>query len=134
MERLRVDVDTAMRATASFASVMELPYSEVVRDAAIKRFEYSFEATWKALRRHLLVSEGMAPASPKSTIRQAARTGLLSVDEARSALAMVDDRNLTVHTYHEDLATDIFARLPSHLVTLQTVLDRIVSGRNDRPT
>jgi uncharacterized protein with HEPN domain len=47
-------------------------------------------------------------------------------------LKMVDARNLIVHTYHEELAEVIFARLSSHLKTIQTILDRIHTDQNDR--
>ncbi len=40
--------------------------------------------------------------------------GLRSENEARRALAMVDDRNLTSHTYPEALAVAIAGRLPEH--------------------
>ena len=44
------------------------------------------------------------------------------VDDAAAALLMVDDRNLTVHTYNEDLAHEIAARLPEHAALLRTWL------------
>jgi len=36
---------------------------------------------------------------------------MLDDGETERALAMVDDRNLTVHTYNEELAQAIYARL-----------------------
>jgi hypothetical protein len=40
--------------------------------------------------------------------------GLLSEADTRLALAMADDRNLTVHTYHEELTKRIFADLDGY--------------------
>jgi uncharacterized protein YutE (UPF0331/DUF86 family) len=40
--------------------------------------------------------------------------GILNEEEAREAMTLVNDRNLTVHTYNEDLANEIFSRLPAH--------------------
>ena len=42
-----------------------------------------------------------------------------------AALAMVDDRNLTVHTYNEALARAIFARLAGHAEALGGWLDAL---------
>lgn len=53
------------------------------------------------------------------------QTGLLSEVETRSVLMMVDDRNLTVHTYNEGLARDIFGRLSGHLELLETWVDAV---------
>ena len=44
-------------------------------------------------------------------MRAARDAGMLDDGETERALAMVDDRNLTVHTYNEELAQAIYARL-----------------------
>ncbi len=95
----------AATALATFDEVLhEDKTSTIVRDAAIQRFEYSFEAVWKAAQRYLRVVEGSVEASPKSVVRASIASGLLEEGDGRLALVMVDDRNLTSHTYHEDLA------------------------------
>jgi nucleotidyltransferase substrate binding protein (TIGR01987 family) len=96
--------------------------SRVERDAAIQRFEYSFEATWKTAQRFLTVVEGLDTGSPKAAIRACHQAGLLSPAQAEHALAMADDRNLTAHTYDETLAEAIFVRLSRHLTVLETWL------------
>jgi len=52
----------------------------------------------------------------------------LNEEETRKALVMADDRNLTVHTYHEDLAKRIFADLTGHA----TLLERWISAMERR--
>jgi nucleotidyltransferase substrate binding protein (TIGR01987 family) len=88
--------------------------SEVERDAAIQRFSFSFEAAWKAAQLYLKEREGLEAASPKAAIRASLQVGLLSEPDVRLALAMADDRNLTVHTYNEELAKRIFADLDGY--------------------
>ena len=39
---------------------------------------------------------------------------LLTEDQSRLAMVMVDDRNLTVHTYNEELAQRIYANLKGY--------------------
>jgi nucleotidyltransferase substrate binding protein (TIGR01987 family) len=90
------------------------PTSAVVRDAAIQRFEYTFEATWKAAQIYLREIEGLEVGSPKGAVRLSLQVGGLDEIEARLALTMVDDRNLTVHAYNEAIAEAIAQRLAEY--------------------
>ena len=63
--------------------------------------------------------------SPKGAIRGCFRTGLLSEDDARALLSVIDDRNLTVHTYNRELAIVIFRRLGGHARRLRHWLDAL---------
>ena len=54
MERLRQRLDIARQALASLKALLPLDVTPVVRDAAIQRFEYTFEAVWKAAQRYLI--------------------------------------------------------------------------------
>jgi nucleotidyltransferase substrate binding protein (TIGR01987 family) len=126
MGRLTERLAVARRA---LDTLCELPLggtpTKVERDAAIQRFEYSFEAVWKAGQHFLREVEGIDPGSPKGTVRAALQVGLLDEADARMALEMVDDRNLTVHTYNEALAERIFSRLQAHAATMIRFLDAI---------
>lgn len=102
MERVSERIALAQKALATFEELAKLSAPSVIeRDAAIQRFEYSFEALWKATQRYLKEREGIEAPSPKAVIRAALRSALLNETEARKALQMADDRNLTLHTYHE---------------------------------
>jgi len=114
LERLKQRLATAKRALTSLDAVLREPKTEIVRDAAIQRFEYTFEACWKAAQFFLKHQEGTDAGSPKSAIRACFQMKILNEEEARLGIAMVDDRNLTVHTYNEDLAEQIFSRLAGY--------------------
>ena len=123
MERLRQRLSVAVQAVATLRELaVRTGPSKIERDAAIQRFEYSFEATWKTAQRFLAVVEGVEAGSPKSVTRACHEAGLLETVQAEQALAMADDRNLTAHTYNEGLAEAIFKRLPGHLATLEAWL------------
>jgi nucleotidyltransferase substrate binding protein (TIGR01987 family) len=128
MERLKEQLALADKALQSlevlaFRSVGEI--SDIERDAAIQRFEYTQEAVWRAAQRYLLVVEGLEANSPKGVIRAAATTLMLEEEEARLAFQMIDDRNLTVHTYNEELANAIFSRLGAYAQLLRAWLARL---------
>lgn len=124
MDRLNLALGAARRALSTLEELAGggSP-TPVERDAAIQRFEYTFEATWKLLSLYLRDREGVVAASPKSAFRAAMRAGLLAEEDARLALDMADDRNLTVHTYIEELAARIYARLPAYAALLRRVIE-----------
>jgi len=127
MERLRERLEVAKNAIATLKVLTELSsLSDIERDAMIQRFEYSFEASWKAIKRYIEVVEGLTVSSPKSVIRASFEVNLLSDIDTRLALAMVDDRNLTSHTYNEQLANKIASRIPEHC----KILDKWLSAVN----
>ena len=70
MDRLRERLTIAARALATLRELARLGDPPTVeRDAAIKRFEYSVEATWKAAQQYLRVVEGIDVGSPKAARR-----------------------------------------------------------------
>jgi len=120
MERLKERIEVASKALSTLKVLTAIStLSDIERDAMIQRFEYSFEATWKAVKRYLEVVEGVTVSSPKSVIRASFETNLLNDSESRQALAMVDDRNLTSHTYNEKLSKEITSRIPEHYKILE---------------
>lgn len=86
----RIQVAEKALATLKELAFLEGP-SPVERDAAIQRFEYTFEAFWKALQAYLREVEGLEGASPKGVIRLAREVGLLRDEEARS-VGLVEGR------------------------------------------
>jgi nucleotidyltransferase substrate binding protein (TIGR01987 family) len=71
----------------------------------IKAFEYTFELAWNTMR-DLLRSQGDASLlGSRDTLREAFRLGLISDGEAW--MLMIQDRNLTSHTYNRSTAEAI---------------------------
>lgn len=112
---------TAQRAVATLLACLQENKTMIVRDAAIQRFQCSFEATWKCLKLKIEHQEGTVVASPKSCFRVACSYGWLSEAETESCLRMTNDRNLISHTYLETIADTIFERLPEYVQLLQKI-------------
>jgi nucleotidyltransferase substrate binding protein (TIGR01987 family) len=138
MERLNERIQQARRALATLQELAGIVApSAIERDAAIQRFEYTFEATWKTAKRYLNIVEGLDAASPKAVIRASLEIGLFDAPTARKAMEMVDDRNLTSHTYNEELAQEmaqeIMSRIPNHANVLEQWLIAIIRQRDKNP-
>ena len=126
MERLRQRLEAAGKALAAFEKLATLKNpNDVERDAAIQRFEFSFEASWKAAKQYLYDLEGVDAGSPKGVIRSCREVHLLKDEEAVLALEMVNDSNLTVHTYNEELAIKIHKNLPRYNNLLHQWVERM---------
>ncbi len=127
MEQLVERLESCKRALKTLDDILATPFSVVVRDAAIQRFEYSFESLWKLLKSYLREREGIVCNSTKQCFREAQNVGLLVVGEVENCLAMTDDRNLTSHTYIEAVADAIYSRIPSHQAIMKQLIDKLCS-------
>lgn len=83
-------------------------FYEISRDAVIQRFEYTFELSWKLLKRYLQESspENVDGLSANDLFRVGFEMGLL--DDAKRWLEYRLARNLTSHTYDEGRANQVF--------------------------
>lgn len=126
MERLQERLMAAKKALSSLSELVVIEHpNNVERDAAIQRFEFTFEATWKAAKQYLFDIEGIDIGSPKGVIRSCREVNLFSDEETILALQMVNDRNLTVHTYNEELAVKIHTNIYDYFPLLTFWLNRM---------
>ncbi|MFH1847039.1 MAG: HI0074 family nucleotidyltransferase substrate-binding subunit [Candidatus Omnitrophota bacterium] len=110
MERLELRYKDFRRAVETFDEILKEPFSVIVRDAAIQRFEYTFEALWKFIKAYLKEKEGIICNSPKACFKEIFSLGFLSEEEAVTCLEMTDRRNDTSHTYKEEVANVIYGK------------------------
>ncbi len=102
------------RALQRLEEVLSLPEkNEIIRDSAIQRFEFAFDLAWKSLKDYLLKVHGLECHSPKGCFRLAFSLSL--IDHDPYWLQICDYRNLTSHTYEEELANRIYEELPKVL-------------------
>jgi nucleotidyltransferase substrate binding protein (TIGR01987 family) len=71
-------------------------FSDVLMDAAIKRFEVAFEYSWK-LMKAVIEHEGSEAYGPRPAIQEANRLGL--IDDPEYWAVALDARNGSVHDY-----------------------------------
>jgi nucleotidyltransferase substrate binding protein (TIGR01987 family) len=116
----------AKRALGTLQEIMDEPYSVIIRDAAIQRFEYTFEAIWKLIKEYLFEMQGVMCNSPKSCFREAFKMGLVNEAESMQTLYMTDDRNMTTHTYHEDVAEEIYKELSGYYLLMNKIYVNII--------
>jgi nucleotidyltransferase substrate binding protein (TIGR01987 family) len=128
MERIKERLQLAKQTLLALDETLTMPVNPLVRDATIQRFEFTVEATWKLIQIYLREKEGLELNSPKSAFRACFQVGLLDEEQTQLSLQMVDDRNLTVHTYNEKLAESIYA----HIFSYRELINKIINAINDR--
>lgn len=125
MKLFKEKYENAVKALMTLEEALNAEYSIFVQDASIQRFEYTTEAVWKCLQSYLKEYEGILCASPKACFREAKKVKLLDDDAANLALAMIDDRNLISHTYHEEVAEMLYKHLPQYALLMKNILSKI---------
>ena len=81
MERLRLKYQDAFNALKTLEDILKEPFSMIIRDATIQRFEYTFEALWKFLKEYLKEKEGIISNSPKACFKEIFSLGFLTEEE-----------------------------------------------------
>jgi nucleotidyltransferase substrate binding protein (TIGR01987 family) len=81
----------------------------VLLDGTIQRFEFCVELGWKLLKEYLEYEKVGEFNSPRATIKECFNIGL--IENADQWLDMLDDRNLTSHTYDEETAKEIYRNI-----------------------
>ena len=104
-------------------------YHDVVRDGIqngqIQKFEYCAELFWRYLRSRM-IDEGIEVSnSPRGTIKAALAAGFVAEDAYAAALQVIDDRSTCSRLYRQAAIPDIRTRLPAHLRTMRTVVERL---------
>lgn len=96
------------------------PKSELELDGTIKRFEYSFELTWKFAKK-VLKLQGLDENSPKAVLRKMGQLGWL--ESVELWLELQETRNLTSHEYSEVYTEKAFKNAPLFFGKLQNCLN-----------
>ncbi len=128
---MKLDLTSWKRALASLERGIirstTAPKDEELRDAVIQRFEYSYELSWKMLKRHL---EQVVPDpgavdqwSFKELMREAAERGLIAAVEPW--IEYRHQRNLTAHAYDEEKAQRVYQSAKAFLVDATALLTEL---------
>ena len=100
---------------------------EELRDACIQRFEYTFELSWKMLKRRLELdlpdAHSLDAMSFRDLVRTGAERGLLH--DVGAWMVLRDKRNITWHAYNATKAAEVAAVIPSFALQAGDLLARL---------
>lgn len=117
-------------AFARLEEILRVPKGTVGRDdAIIQRFEFNFELAWKTTKAALEI-EGVVATTPRAVLQKAFAAGW--VDDEKIWLQMIEDRNLMSHTYKEQDAIAVAARVPGYVFAIGQLIKELstLEGRS----
>ena len=122
--RLRLALAELISALDRLDEALALPPdTPLLVDGTMQRFELCFELAWKSLKLAISEWEGLNSASPRQALEHA--YALRWVEHEEPWLQMLQDRNLSSHTYREGLAREIHSRIPQHAFQLRGLLSAL---------
>lgn len=117
---------TALKRLKEAIDLYKKEENAVLLDGTIQRFEFTVELGWKLLKEYLEYEKFGEFNSPRATVKEAYRVGL--IENGELWLDMLDDRNLTSHTYDEIVAKEIYRNiLNSHYNVLARLEQKMKS-------
>ncbi|MBR1729508.1 MAG: HI0074 family nucleotidyltransferase substrate-binding subunit [Selenomonadaceae bacterium] len=116
-EELNLKFEDYSRACEKLQSALtkDISADDLYLDGVIQRFEFCFELSWKLMKAYLSF-EGIESNSPRSSIRESFKIGLIT--EAEDWLDMLEKRNLSSHTYDEETAIEIYQHISQKYISL----------------
>jgi nucleotidyltransferase substrate binding protein (TIGR01987 family) len=126
-DRIKNSLQNLRLALASLEQFLAEPV-RTNRDKAgiIQAFEFTYEVAWKTFQK-IAQEEGLRVATPRQAFSCALQAGFIYAEEEAAWIGMIQDRNLTSHTYHESLATEIVERIrTSYFPIIKSTVARVV--------
>lgn len=100
---------------------------ELVLDGVIQRFEFTYELSWKLLKAYLAYQGIAEVRSPREAFKEGFAAGV--IDEGDLWIEMLDDRNVTSHTYNEIEAREIFNKVKNKYFNILNQLREFIEGK-----
>lgn len=123
---LSIKLSDFKKAIDSLDAVLREEKNDIIRDSAIKRFEYCFELCWKSAKIFLREKFGVDVYSPKEVFRELRKNQLLSDEEAELLLVITDDRNEIIHTYNELFSDELYGKIKDkYFAAIKNAFDKI---------
>jgi nucleotidyltransferase substrate binding protein (TIGR01987 family) len=126
MTKDKIILTSLQKAIESLKKALEAPFTDLNRDATIQRFEYTFELSWKLLKRYLEIETGAMEFNLKNLFREAGKQGL--IDQVEDWFSFLEARNLTSHTYNEKVAGETY-RVAGQFLKAATELSKNLEKR-----
>jgi nucleotidyltransferase substrate binding protein (TIGR01987 family) len=98
-------------------------FSDLYLDIIVKRFEFTYEMSWKAIKRYLDFI-GISVKNPRDSFKEAYIQNLFT-DEA-VWLNMIEQRNLSSHIYDESEISSILGIINDYLNAFEELLNNLI--------
>lgn len=99
------DLNSLKKVLHSLEDILTQPQNKYIIAGVIHNFELTFGLSWKAMQCFLKL-RGVDTGSPNQVLRASKKEGL--IDDLELWMKFLKERNLTVHTYNENVAEEVY--------------------------
>ena len=135
--RKKLDISSLTKAYESFSNALktadiyesrfseEIFYTkELVRAGVIQHFEYTYELSWKMMKRFMEIDEGRLKGfTNKALLRKAGELEL--IDDFHKWREFHEARNLTSHIYDEEIAEKVYTTAKEFDVYVKKLISKL---------
>ena len=100
-------------------------FEDIYLDLIVKRFEFTFEMGWKAVKRYLEYL-GFEAKSPRGSIKEAYSQNI--IDNENIWLEMIEQRNLSSHLYDEYQIKEILEKVEEYKTAFIQLKKHLTNG------
>ncbi len=108
----------------------ERPLSELEKQGIIQAFEYTHELAWKVMQDFFIYQGNTEIRGSRDATRQAFNAKL--IEDGDNWMLMITNRNLSSHTYNEEISDEIYRNIIDHFyalfVSFQEKMEKIKSS------
>ena len=112
-------------AVDSRQSLIDEGFEDMYLDLIVKRFEFTFEMSWKTMKRYLDFL-GFEVKSPRASIKEAFSQDL--IDDESIWLDMIEQRNITSHVYDEYQIEEIIDKVEAYKKAFLKLKEKLESS------
>jgi len=96
---------------------------DIVLDATVQRFEFTFELSWKTIKRFAEILAAGECKSGRSCIKLAYRLGWIK--DEKVWLNLLEARNLTSHTYDYEIAMRVYQTVKENIGAFEELIESL---------
>jgi nucleotidyltransferase substrate binding protein (TIGR01987 family) len=143
---MKLDLSSLQKAIAQMEEALSFCNSELARNnprlalhlraATIQAFEFTYELSYKILKRYLEATEPNPAAVEEMSFNELVRRGFelgLLQAEITEWKEFRKDRGTTSHTYDEAKAQDVFETIPAFLAEAKFLMSQIQKRQEKQP-
>ncbi len=93
-----------------------------IKSGQIQKFEFTVELLWKTVQAFLLEVDGVDAITPKSAAKEFVEAGHCEYEVYELFIQAINDRNQLSHIYRQEMAEEIWQRLPEYVCLVEQVV------------
>lgn len=122
-KKLQAILKSLKMANARLDDALKEKYSQLVRDAIIQRFEFTFELAWKSMRQCLKARYEKDINNPRDVIEESYKNKM--IDDFGAWKVLLRTRNFTTHLYDENESENAYKTIKKHKYLTDSLIEKL---------